>query len=84
MNRQSTVNVFSSTDKFIGKMTLGEAEGKAVKMNLDTVLRTESTEIPVIKLMNYRQEIVEKLIKKMGLEVEKGNGYYILDINRRK
>lgn len=51
-------------------MTLHEAKQTALGAKKDLVLRNGSITPPVVKIMNYKKELLKRLFKKLGKEVE--------------
>lgn len=49
-------------------MTLREAMQAAESANKDIVLRNEKIVPPVVKIMNYKRELLKRLFKKLGNE----------------
>ena len=50
-------------------MTYSEARLSAQMQGLDLVLRNERTDLPVLKIMNYKLELLKRLFKKLGHNV---------------
>lgn len=51
-------------------MTLREATLAAESANKDLVLRNEKIDPPVVKIMNYKRELLKRLFKKLGNETD--------------
>ena len=54
----------------IGDITLQEALVSSVAAKKDLVLRNAKAEPPVAKIMNYKMELLKKLFKKLGTQVQ--------------
>ena len=54
-------------------MTFGEGYDLAASLGKDIVLRNRKTDPPVVKIMDYKVELVKRVFKKLGREV-KGEG----------
>ena len=50
-------------------MKFGEVYSLAMDNNKDVVLRNDKTDPPVVKIMNYRLELLKRLFKKLGKEI---------------
>ncbi len=50
-------------------MKFGEAYNIAVDNEKDIVQRNAKTDPPVVKIMNYRLELLKRLFKKLGKEI---------------
>ena len=50
-------------------MTFEEAYNSAKAANKDLVLRNPREDPPVVKVMNYKMELLKKLFKKLGRQV---------------
>jgi translation initiation factor IF-3 len=68
MNEDRVVKCFDENDTRLGEMTLREAQLAAKSANKDLVLRNEKIDPPVVKMMNYKKELLKRLFKKMGNE----------------
>jgi len=55
----------------IGDMKFGEAYSAAMHVKKDIVLRNHKTDPPVLKIMNYKLELLKRLFKKLGKDVSK-------------
>ena len=51
-------------------MTFKEAFELAVSLGKDIVLRNKSTDPPVLKIMDYKVELIKRVFKKLGKEVK--------------
>lgn len=54
----------------LGEMTLREARMAAQTVEKDVVLRNVKITPPVVKIMNYKKELLKRLFKKLGRQVE--------------
>ena len=66
----STVKCFDENDKLLGDMTLREAFLAAQSAEKDIVLRNEKITPPVVKIMNYKKELLKRLFKKLGKDMK--------------
>lgn len=66
------VKVFDENDTLLGEMTLLEARDAANAAEKDVVLRNIKTDPPVVKILNYKKELLKRLFKKLGKEREEG------------
>lgn len=48
------VRVFDENDVLVGMMKFGEAYSIAMGLNKDIVLRNTKTDVPIVKIMNYK------------------------------
>lgn len=62
------VRCFDENDTLIGDMTLREAQQAAEGAKKDLVLRNAKIDPPVVKIMNYKRELLKRLFKKLGKE----------------
>lgn len=53
----------------IGDMKFGEAFTCAMNLKKDIVLRNSKTDPPILKIMNYKLELLKRLFKKLGKDV---------------
>ena len=60
--------VYDENDALVGDMNYGEAYQIAVNMEKDVVLRNAKTDPPIIKIMNYKLQLLKRLFKKLGRE----------------
>jgi translation initiation factor IF-3 len=51
-------------------MTLREAQTTAMGAKKDLVLRNSKVDPPVVKIMNYKKELLKRLFKKLGKEMD--------------
>jgi translation initiation factor IF-3 len=65
------VSVYDENDKLLGQRILKDLKTYAYGMNKDIVLRNEKSTPPVVKVMRYRIELVKRLMKKLGRNVDK-------------
>ena len=65
-----TVNVFDENNVNIGHMAFSEGYGLAVSLGKDIVLRNKNTDPPVVKIMDYKVELVKRVFKKLGKEIK--------------
>jgi translation initiation factor IF-3 len=70
MDSNKMVKCFDENDTVIGEMTLHEAQMTAQGAKKDLVLRNRNIDPPVVKIMNYKKELLKRLFKKLGKEVE--------------
>ena len=67
------VQVFDENNVNIGVMTFAEGYDLAASLGKDLVLRNKKIDPPVVKIMDYKVELVKRVFKKLGREV-KGEG----------
>ena len=60
------LTVYDENDVLIGDLTFEEALTSAKSAQKDLVLRNARNEPPVVKIMNYKKELLKKLFKKLG------------------
>ena len=70
MNEDKMVKCFDENDTLLGEMTLREAQMAADSAKKDLVLRNQKISPPVVKVMNYKKELLKRLFKKLGKEME--------------
>lgn len=70
MDENRVVKVFDENDQRLGEMTLREAMMAAESANKDIVLRNDKIDPPVVKIMNYKRELLKRLFKKLGSETD--------------
>jgi len=70
MSEDRAVKCFDENDVLIGEMTLREARMAADTVQKDVVLRNAKINPPVVKIMNYKKELLKRLFKKLGRQVE--------------
>ena len=63
------IRLFDENDVNLGEMKFGEAYNLAMDLEKDIVLRNVRTTPPVMKIMNYRLELLKRLFKKLGREI---------------
>lgn len=51
-------------------MTFSEALGLSVSLGKDLVLRNKALNPPVLKIMNYKIELVKRVFKKLGRDIK--------------
>lgn len=66
MDNEKVVRVFDENDQQLGEMSLYEARSAAEAAEKDVVLRNIKTTPPVVKIMNYKKELLKRLFKKLG------------------
>jgi len=70
MEQDKIVKCFDENDAVLGEMTLREALQASEGAKKDLVLRNAKTTPPVVKIMNYKKELLKRLFKKLGKEQE--------------
>ena len=70
LEAHNTVNVFDENNVNIGKMSFGESFELAMSLGKDIVMRNKATDPPVLKIMDYKVELVKRVFKKLGKEVK--------------
>ena len=70
MEDDRIVKCFDENDTLLGEMTLREASMAAQGAQKDIVLRNAKADPPVVKVMNYKKELLKRLFKKLGKEME--------------
>lgn len=70
MDQEKIVKCFDENDAVLGEMTLREALQASEGAKKDLVLRNAKTTPPVVKIMNYKKELLKRLFKKLGKEQE--------------
>ena len=70
MKDEKMVKVFDENDSMLGEMSLHEAKQTAMGAKKDLVLRNANLTPPVVKIMNYKKELLKRLFKKLGKEIE--------------
>ena len=63
------IKLYDENNVELGEMMFGEAYDLAMENNKDIVLRNDKTSPPVMKIMNYRLELLKRLFKKLGKEI---------------
>ena len=66
------VRVFDENDLNLGDMTLLDAREAADAAQKDVVLRNAKIDPPVVKIMNYKKELLKRLFKKIGRDQDVG------------
>jgi len=66
------VNLFDQNNVNIGIMSFEEGFALAASLGKDIVLRNKATDPPVMKIMDYKVELIKRVFKKLGKEI-KGN-----------
>ena len=64
------VKVYDENDQLLGVMTFREAMLAAESSKKDVVLRNHKLDPPVVKIMNYKKELLKRLFKKLGKQME--------------
>ncbi len=64
------VNVFDENNVNIGIISFQEAHELAKSLGKDVVLRNKGTDPPVVKIMDYKVELIKRVFKKLGREVK--------------
>lgn len=67
MNR--LVRVYDENEALVGDVSFHEALQAAKAANKDLVLRQEKASPPVVKILNYRMELLKRLFQKLGKQV---------------
>ena len=70
MDDEKIVNCFDENDLALGHMTLRDAKLASENAKKDVVLRNAKVDPPVVKIMNYKKELLKRLFKKLGKEME--------------
>lgn len=70
MKEDVLVKCFDENDTLLGEMTLREASQAAQGAKKDIVLRNAKITPPVVKIMNYKKELLKRLFKKLGKEMD--------------
>lgn len=70
MSTEKLVRCYDENDSLIGDMTLHEAQMTALGAKKDLVLRNAKVDPPVVKIMNYKKELLKRLFKKLGKEMD--------------
>jgi len=61
--------VFDENNVNVGKLPFGEVYQLAMNLEKDIVLRNEKVSPPVVKVMNYKLELMKRVFKKIGTEM---------------
>ncbi len=64
------VNVYDENNVNIGNMSYAEAFDLAASLGKDLVLRNSATDPPLVKIMDYKVELIKRVFKKLGKEVK--------------
>lgn len=70
MDDNKVVKCFDENDSLIGEMSLHEAKQTAQGAKKDLVLRNAKISPPVVKIMFYKKELLKRLLKKLGKEMD--------------
>lgn len=70
MDDEKIVNCYDENDTPLGNMTLRDSKLAAESAKKDVVLRNSKIDPPVVKIMNYKKELLKRLFKKLGKEIE--------------
>eukprot|EP00349_Pseudokeronopsis_sp_Brazil_P000517 CAMPEP_0202965168 /NCGR_PEP_ID=MMETSP1396-20130829/9238_1 /ASSEMBLY_ACC=CAM_ASM_000872 /TAXON_ID= /ORGANISM="Pseudokeronopsis sp., Strain Brazil" /LENGTH=156 /DNA_ID=CAMNT_0049687801 /DNA_START=240 /DNA_END=710 /DNA_ORIENTATION=+ len=70
------LRVFDENDVIIGDMPLQSALEAAKLAEKDLVLRNTRTDPPVVKIMNYKLELMKRLFQKLGTQLNETEGKY--------
>ena len=65
-----SVKVFDENNVMIGVMKFSEGFGLAASLGKDLVLRNKAVEPPVVKIMDYKLELIKRVFKKLGREIK--------------
>ena len=65
-----TVNVYDENNVNIGHMSFGEGFQLAQSLGKDIVLRNKAADPPVMKIMDYKLELIKRVFKKLGREIK--------------
>ena len=68
LKEDKIVRCFDENDTLLGDMSLREANQAAEGAKKDLVLRNAKIDPPVVKIMNYKKELLKRLFKKLGKE----------------
>jgi len=58
------VGCYDENDKLIGNKSLRDAYNFASDLKKDVVLRNDKTDVPIVKIIRYRIELIKRLVKK--------------------
>ena len=64
------MNVYDENNVNIGNMSYAEAFDLAASLGKDLVLRNSATDPPLVKIMDYKVELIKRVFKKLGKEVK--------------
>lgn len=70
MDEGTIVKCFDENNVVLGEMELREAMVAAQSAGKDIVLRNAKIVPPVVKIMNYKKELLKRLFKKLGKQVD--------------
>jgi translation initiation factor IF-3 len=62
------VRVYDENDQLISDMKFGDALSQSAGLKKDLVLRNDKTDPPIVKIMNYKLQLIKRLFKKLGRE----------------
>ena len=65
-----SVNVFDENNVNIGVISFSEAHELSKSLGKDVVLRNKATDPPIVKIMDYKVELIKRVFKKLGREVK--------------
>ena len=68
----TNVLVFDENDQSLGEISLSEAIHSAKLAGKDIVLRNGKVTPPVLKIMNYKKDLLKKLFQKLGTDIVEG------------
>lgn len=58
--------VFDENDQYIGELRFEDAYNQAMSLKKDIVLRNGNKDPPILKIMNYKLELLKRLFMKLG------------------
>jgi len=70
MDDETVVRCYDENDILLGDMTLREAMMAGATGKKDVVLRNSTISPPVIKIMSYKRQLLKRLFKKLGKEMD--------------
>jgi len=70
MDEMRLVTCFDENDQNLGTMSLRDAKLAAINAQKDVVLRNDKLDPPIVKIMNYKKELLKRLFKKLGKDVK--------------
>lgn len=73
LDQEITVRCFDENDQNLGEMSLHQALQAAQQAKKDLVLRNQKVQPPIVKIMNYKRELLKRLFKKLGKEIDDKN-----------
>lgn len=62
--------MFDENNVMIGVMKFSEGFGLAASLGKDLVLRNKAVEPPIVKIMDYKLELIKRVFKKLGREIK--------------